>query len=106
MDTYVREFCPNGTHDKFYTDMTIREKFYSSLEFVVKRYANEPTVLGWEVANDPRCESTIPTSDQCDSNIITQWIAATAQKIRSLDANHPIGSGYVPTPRSQMSAKS
>jgi len=92
-DIYVREFGVKKTHDEFYTDQTIREKFNSYLQFIVNRYANEPGVLGWELANDARCESIISTSDQCNTNVVTQWHADTAKFVRSLDSNHPISAG-------------
>ncbi|KAH9966661.1 glycoside hydrolase superfamily [Russula dissimulans] len=93
MDTYVREFGVKKTHDEFYTDQTIRDKFYSYVEFVVKRYANEPGVLGWELANDARCESTLSTSPECNTNVVTQWHADTANFVGSMDPNHPIAAG-------------
>ena len=64
MDLYNQHFrkkdkkATNITHDQFYTDKDIVDAFSRYVATIVKRYANEPTVLG------------IPLSViSCDSNI-------------------------------------
>lgn len=74
MDLYVRNFHPGGTHDLFYTDSTIINAFKNYTAQVVKRYVNNPTVLGWELGNDPRCSSTVPASSSCNTETITKWV--------------------------------
>ncbi|KAI0267208.1 glycoside hydrolase superfamily [Russula aff. rugulosa BPL654] len=86
MDAYVQEFGAKKTHDEFYTN-----KKY--VRFIVSRYANEPGIIAWELANDARCASTLPASNQCNTNTITRWHAETAKFIRSIDCNHLITSG-------------
>ena len=93
MDLYVQEFGVAKTHDEFYTSMTIREEFYKYVQFVVSRYVNESGVIAWEIANDARCNSTLPSSDLCNTNTVTLWHAETAEFIRSIDSNHLITSG-------------
>jgi endo-1,4-beta-mannosidase len=93
MDLYVQEFGVAKTHDEFYTDMTIRREFYKYVQFVVSRYVNEPGIIAWELANDARCNSTLPSSDLCNTNTVTLWHAETAEFIRSIDPNHLITSG-------------
>jgi endo-1,4-beta-mannosidase len=95
MDLYVQEFGVTKTHDEFYTNMTIRGEFNKYVQFLVSRYANEPGIIAWELANDARCESSLPSSDQCNTNTVTKWHAETAKFIRSIDPNHLITSGYV-----------
>jgi mannan endo-1,4-beta-mannosidase len=95
MDLYVQEFGVAKTHDEFYTNMTIRGEFNKYVQFLVSRYANEPGIIAWELANDARCDSTLPASDQCNTNTVTKWHADTAKFIRSIDPNHLITSGYV-----------
>ena len=75
MDLYVRNFHSGGTHDDFYTDKTIIAAFKNYVSKVVSRYANNPTVLGWELGNDLRCSSTLPASSSCNTNTITNWVA-------------------------------
>jgi endo-1,4-beta-mannosidase len=95
MDIYVQEFGVSMTHDEFYTDTNIREKFFNYVQFVVSRYAHEPTVIAWELANDARCNSTLSASEFCNTNTVTQWHADTSTYVRSIDPNHLITSGYI-----------
>ena len=94
MDAYVQEFGVTKTHDEFYTNMKIRKEFNKYLRFIVSRYTNEPGIIAWELANDARCDSTLPSSDHCNTNTVTRWHAETAKFIRSIDPNHLIASGY------------
>ena len=95
MDAYVKEFGEKKTHDEFYTNKKIRKAFYKYIKFIVSRYADEPGVIAWELANDARCISTLPASEHCNTNTITRWHAETAKFIRSIDCNHLITSGYL-----------
>lgn len=95
MDLYVKEFGLSKTHDEFFTDTNIREKFFNYVQFVVSRYANEPTVIAWELANDARCNSTLSASEFCNTNTVTQWHADTSNYVRSIDPNHLITAGYI-----------
>jgi len=98
MDVYVKEFGEKKTHDEFYTNEKIRKAFNEYVQTIVKRYANEPGIIAWELANDARCSSTLPSSDNCNTNTITRWHAETAKFIRSIDPNHLITSGYLHSP--------
>jgi mannan endo-1,4-beta-mannosidase len=93
MDAYVRAFTTTQTHDEFYTDQTIRKFFEQYLQAVVSRFVDNPLLLGWELANDPRCSSSLASSPTCTTETITQWHADIAQFIRSIDPNHLITSG-------------
>jgi mannan endo-1,4-beta-mannosidase len=95
MDAYVRAFTTTQTHDEFYTDQTIRKFFEQYLQAVVSRFVDNPLLLGWELANDPRCSSSLASSPTCTTETITQWHADIAQFIRSIDPNHLITSGFV-----------
>ncbi|KAG8813564.1 hypothetical protein FRB91_009184 [Serendipita sp. 411] len=98
MDTYVKRFRPNVAtsdlvHDIFYTDQNIRNAYKSYAEFIVKRYSNATSVIGWEAANDPRCNSTLPASTVCNPQIITKWTADVANTIKEADPNHLVATG-------------
>src|SRR5260370_34822120 len=71
MDAYVKEFGKKKTHDEFFTDKKIRKEFYKYIRFIVSRYANEPSVIAWELANDARCISTLPPSEHSNTNHTT-----------------------------------
>jgi mannan endo-1,4-beta-mannosidase len=93
MDTYVREFGHAKTHDEFFTNPEIQCKFNEYVQFLVSRYADEPGIIAWELANDARCSSTLNSSENCNTNTVTQWHADTATFIREHDPNHLIASG-------------
>ncbi|KAI5987677.1 glycoside hydrolase family 5 protein [Pisolithus albus] len=92
MDLYVRQFGLQ-CHDEFYTDETILKAFQNFTSQIVSRYVNNPAIFSWELANDPRCDSTLPASGSCTTETVTQWHATMAQYIRSIDPNHLISSG-------------
>lgn len=105
MKDYVRWIYPdhdypegrNGRgelHDKFYTDENVRELFYEYIRHVVTRentitgieYRNDPTILMWELANEPRF--TAATKQE-----FSTWIAETSEYVKSLDSNHLVSAG-------------
>jgi mannan endo-1,4-beta-mannosidase len=83
MDTYVREFGHAKTHDEFFTNPEIQCKFNEYVQFVVSRYADEPGIIAWELANDARCRSTLNSSENCNTNTVTKWHADTAKFVRN-----------------------
>ncbi|KDQ53311.1 glycoside hydrolase family 5 protein [Jaapia argillacea MUCL 33604] len=93
MDLYVSNFHPGGTHDLFYTDSTIITAFKKYTATIVNRYLNDSTILGWELANDPRCSSTVPASSSCNTKTITKWVALMSSYIKSLDSCHLVTAG-------------
>ncbi|KAG1890996.1 glycoside hydrolase family 5 protein [Suillus subluteus] len=92
MDLYVQQFGLQ-THDQFYTNPSILTSFMNYTTQVVSRYVNSPSVFSYELANDPRCNSTFPASSNCTTETITTWHATVAAHIRSIDPNHLISSG-------------
>ncbi|KAG2349908.1 glycoside hydrolase family 5 protein [Suillus weaverae] len=92
MDLYVRQFGLQ-THDQFYTNPSILASFMNYTTQVVSRYVNSPSVFSYELANDPRCNSTLGASPTCTTETITTWHATVASHIRSIDPNHLISSG-------------
>lgn len=95
MDAYVRQFGVSKNHDEFYTNETIIELFKNYTTNVVSRYVNSPAVFGWELANDPRCNSTLGATNSCTPQTVTKWHSTLAQHVASVDPNHIIASGYV-----------
>jgi len=68
MDAYVRAFGAE-THDQFYTNETLITAFENYLTALIPRYANRTSVLAWEIANDARCNSTVPNAPSCNTNV-------------------------------------
>jgi mannan endo-1,4-beta-mannosidase len=96
MDFYVRAFGVNKDHDEFYTDDTIINLFTQNYtQAIVSRYSNSTAILSWELANDPRCSSSLPSSITCNTNTITSWTNQVAGFVRSIDKNRLVASGFV-----------
>ena len=93
MDAYVREFSEDKTHDAFYLNQSIVNIFLDYTTEIVKRYLNATSVLAWEIANDPRCNSSISASPVCNTTTVTSWHAQVAQHIASIDPNHIVAAG-------------
>ncbi|KAJ7155973.1 glycoside hydrolase family 5 protein, partial [Mycena crocata] len=92
MDAYVRAFGAES-HDAFYTNETIITAFENYTSQIVKRYVNSTSVLAWEIANDPRCNSSIGATPSCDTTTVTRWHSRIAQHVKSIDPNHLVSSG-------------
>ena len=93
MDAYVREFGLTREHDEFYLNDTIIDFFMNYTTQIVTRYLDSPSVLAWEIANDPRCNSSIAASAVCNTTTVTSWHAQIADHIASIDSNHLVASG-------------
>ncbi|KAG6814339.1 hypothetical protein H0H92_010924 [Tricholoma furcatifolium] len=93
MDAYVRNFGGPQEHDQFYTNQTLIDAFMNYTTQIVSRYVNNTNVFGWELANDPRCNSTLPASAGCVAQNITRWHSVIAQHVAQVDPNHLVSSG-------------
>ncbi|KAG2223557.1 hypothetical protein INT45_001639 [Circinella minor] len=95
--------CVGGTnHDDFYTNPDVIKAFKDYITHVLNRenkltgikYSEDPTIFGWELANEPRCEgSNLPSSDNCSPDITTAWVDEISSHIKSIDSNHLVGVG-------------
>lgn len=68
--------------DKYITYILKRTNTYTG-----KKYINDPAIMAWELANEPR-----PMS-QANNGVYLQWIAHTAALIKSIDKNHLVTTG-------------
>ncbi|KAF5330740.1 hypothetical protein D9619_005756 [Psilocybe cf. subviscida] len=93
MDAYVREFGNGTTHDEFYTNPTILAQFLNYTTTIVSRYKDSTSVFSWEVANDPRCASSLATSSSCNTQTITKFHDMVSTQIKKVDPNHLVSSG-------------
>jgi mannan endo-1,4-beta-mannosidase len=109
MDTYVT-WNKGQYHDQFYTDPTILQWYESWVSHVLNHvntipgpsfgvaYKNDPTIMAWELANEPECGGSgppkgLPTSGSCGTATIVNWIAEAAKYIKSIDSNHLVAVG-------------
>ncbi|KAJ3557369.1 hypothetical protein NM688_g1508 [Phlebia brevispora] len=94
MDVYVKQINGSANHDYFYTDPNVISAYKNYIRTFVGRYVNEPTIMAWELANEPRCKgSTGTTSGTCATTTITKWITDISAYIKSIDANHLVAVG-------------
>ncbi|KAJ7458495.1 CEL4a mannanase [Mycena latifolia] len=95
MDVYAAQLLGSGqTHDVFYTNPTIIAAFKTYVQAVVTRYANEPTIMAWELANEPRCGgSSTVASSTCTVSTISTWASTISAFIKSIDSNHLVAIG-------------
>ncbi|EJD44058.1 glycoside hydrolase [Auricularia subglabra TFB-10046 SS5] len=94
MDAYVRNFIsPDAEHDHFFTNDSLITIFENYVTTVVKRYASSPAVFAWEIANDPRCISTQPTTPGCMPQNITRWVDRVSRTVKAADPFHLVASG-------------
>jgi mannan endo-1,4-beta-mannosidase len=81
-------------HDIFYTDSLIQVWFTNFAAMLVRRtntltgvrYVDDPTIAGWELANEPR--SSDPTG-----TMVYLWVRAVAQFLRGIDLHHLLATG-------------
>ncbi|MFD0576460.1 Ig-like domain-containing protein [Dactylosporangium darangshiense] len=102
MDQYVR--WRGGTyHDDFYTDSVIRGWYKDWISHVLNRtnsltgvqYKDDPTVMAWELANEPRCggSGALPRSASCTDRTLLGWADDVTRFIHAGDAHHLVGVG-------------
>jgi mannan endo-1,4-beta-mannosidase len=102
MDQYVR-WAGGSFHDDFYTNPVIRGWYQDWISHVLNRvnsltgvaYKDDPTVMAWELGNEPRCLSAgaYPRSPNCTPATLTNWADATSRHLKSVDRNHLVGVG-------------
>ncbi|KAI9272966.1 glycoside hydrolase superfamily, partial [Phascolomyces articulosus] len=95
---YITKCVGGSNHDDFYTNADVIDAFKEYITHVLSRTnsltGEDPTIFGWELANEPRCEgSNLPSSGSCTPDITTSWVDEISSHIKSLDSNHLVGIG-------------
>lgn len=94
MDVYVKQILGSANHDLFYTNAQVIAAFKNYVKTFVGRYVNEPTIMAWELSNEPRCAgSTGTTTGTCTTATVTNWISEISAYIKSIDPNHLVAVG-------------
>lgn len=100
---------PNVTHDypafmshsaTFYRNAKANKEYRNTIKKIVMRintitgkaYVDDPTIMSWQLANEPRPGSNDNTTD-VDKKAFIQWIDQTAKFIHQLDNKHLVSSG-------------
>lgn len=102
MDQYVR-WAGGAYHDDFYTNATIRGWYKDWISHVLNRvnpltgvaYKDDPTVMAWELGNEPRCLSAgaYPRSPNCTPATLNTWADEISRHIKTVDRRHLVGVG-------------
>ncbi len=102
MDQYVR-WAGDSYHDQFYTDPKIRTWYEAWVNHLLnhvnaytgKAYKDDPAIMTWELANEPRCQGTgdYPTSSSCNTGTLTNWINNESAYIKTIDHHHLVAVG-------------
>ena len=78
---------------RFYKNQAAQEAFREHIKVIINRtnaisgvpYKNDPTILSWQLANEPRAIPTYPA--------YLKWVENTAAFIKSIDTNHLVSVG-------------
>lgn len=92
--SYVVHTTETLAHDDFYRDSTIRQWYKNYIGMLFNRvnvftgrmYKDEPAILAWELANEPR------SSDRTGS-LVSVWASEMSTYLKLIDTNHLIGVG-------------
>ena len=105
IDQYV-QWASGTFHDEFFTDPTIKGwyqewilhllnhvNFYSGV-----KYKDDPTIMMWDLANEPRCKGSIPNgkypaSSTCTRDTLASWAAEMSAFIKQNDHHHLVSMG-------------
>jgi mannan endo-1,4-beta-mannosidase len=82
------------THDDFYNDVTIKQWYKDYVSMLLNRvntftdiqYKDDPIILAWELANEPR-------SSDPSGMIVTDWLNEMSTFVKLFDPDHLISTG-------------
>lgn len=84
-----------SSDDDFFRNPVVKGFYKNHVKTVLNRYntitgvtyKNDPTIMAWELMNEPRC-----TSDS-SGRTIQSWIVEMASHVKSIDRNHMLEAG-------------
>lgn len=84
-----------GNHDVFFFDTDCKTLYKNYINYVLNRtnsitgvqYKNDPAILVWELANEPRCESDV------SGDTFQSWVEEMSAFIKVIDLNHLVSVG-------------
>lgn len=94
MDQYVNWFGGTG-HDDFYTNPDIKAAYKNYVRHFLHRrnrytghiMLDEPAIMTWELANEPRCQSDV------SGDTLFNWVREMSFFIKSMDHQHLVSVG-------------
>lgn len=87
-------------HALFFSDPDAKKFYKNHVAFLINRnnsingrvYRDDPTIIAWNLINEPRCESWLASNKDCNKRF-QNWLAEMSTHVRSLDPNHLITIG-------------
>ncbi|GER47083.1 mannan endo-1 4-beta-mannosidase 4 [Striga asiatica] len=84
-----------NNEDEFFTNPIVKGYYKNHVEAVLTRnnsftgvaYKDDATILGWELMNEPRCQSDL------SGKSIQDWVVEMAAHVKSIDPNHLVEIG-------------
>ncbi|WP_084622437.1 cellulase family glycosylhydrolase [Demequina oxidasica] len=103
----------NDYHSDFYTDPQTRQWYKDWVDHLLNRvntytgvaYKDEPAIMAWELANEPRCigdggpadgswgNGSFPRDPYCSADTLLPWVTEMSSYIKSVDSNHLVATG-------------
>ena len=90
-------------HHEFFTTPELTQAYRSWVEHVITRrnsltgqlYRDDPTIMAWELANEPRCKNggAFDSDSGWDKRTLTSWAGEMSAYVKSLDSNHLVSVG-------------
>ena len=95
MQQYLNWLGIAGGRDLFYREPAAREAYRRWVETLLTRrntktgrpYADEPSIMAWELANEPRCY--LPGGRE----LLLDWVGEMSAYVKSFDRNHLLAVG-------------
>ncbi len=102
IDQYLTWFGRNQHHE-FFSTPELQQAYRDWVKHVITRtntvngrsYREDPTIFGWELANEPRCKGggAFDREQGWDKSTLTTWAHEMSGYIKSLDENHLVSVG-------------
>ncbi len=102
VDQYLMWYGRNE-HQQFFTAPEVERAYENWVSHVVtrrnsvngRRYADDPTIFAWELANEPRMKggNAFDRAGGWSTSTLTDWADAMSRYIKSLDRNHLVSVG-------------
>ncbi len=83
---YVKQYAKNREAQELFSDY-VRDMVTRANRYTGRPYAEDPTIMAWQIGNEPRSFS--PDNDAA----FLDWMSQTAAQIKRLDRNHLVSTG-------------
>jgi mannan endo-1,4-beta-mannosidase len=90
-------------HSDFYSDPVIRQWYKDWIAHLLNRvnpltglaYKDDPTIMTWELGNEPRCKGSgvYPPSPDCSTETLIEWADDVSHFIKRIDNKHLVSVG-------------